>query len=98
MQVAIPHSLGKDEARARLRAHAGELAQIVPGGLARVETSWPGEDRMDLNVAALGQSIQGTIEIEAERVLFTLDLPPALAFAESLIGPNLAEQGRKLLG
>lgn len=98
MQVAIPHSLGKDEVRARLRAHAGELAQIVPGGLARVETSWPGEDRMDLSVSALGQSIIGAVEIEAAQVLFTIDLPPALAFAEALIRPNLAEQGRKLLG
>ena len=41
MQVPIPHQLGRDEARRRLRENGHKMADNFPGGMAQVETSWP---------------------------------------------------------
>ena len=50
MQVPIPHQLGREEARRRLRENGHKMADSFPGGMAQVETSWPSEDRMAMAV------------------------------------------------
>lgn len=98
MRVAVPHSLGKDEARRRLKARAHEIAGLLPGGMADVTVTWPHEDRMELAISALGKSVGGFIEVEESVLAFTIDLPPALAFAEPMVRGAVEEKGRKLLG
>ena len=36
MRVPIPHTLGKDEVKRRLRERSGEMAGLFPGGKADV--------------------------------------------------------------
>ena len=97
MQVAIPHSLGKDEARRRLKSRAHEIANFIPGGMADVQVAWLGEDRMSMAVAAMGQRVDGTIDVEERQVLFTVNLPPSLGFVEPMIRSAIEAKGRKLL-
>jgi len=52
MRVAIPTSLPRDEIRRRIREKSGELAGIVPGGIATVETAWKDDDTMAMGVTA----------------------------------------------
>jgi hypothetical protein len=74
----LPHRLGKDEARSRLANGIHRLERHIPGG-AQVETSWQG-DRMNMNVAAMGQEIRTTIDVFETHVRLELVLPPMLAF------------------
>lgn len=97
MRVAIPHAIGKDEARRRISSRSHEIADFIPGGIAQVSTGWPSEDRMTLNVGAMGQSITGAVDIEDSQVVFTVDLPPALSFVEPMIQGAISAKGRKLL-
>ena len=97
MRIALPHTLGKDEVRRRLQGRAHEIADFIPGGMAEVEVAWPGEDRMTLNVGAMGQTVASEIEIEERQVVFTVTLPPALSFVEPLIKGAIEKKGRKLL-
>ncbi|MDE2437282.1 MAG: polyhydroxyalkanoic acid system family protein [Sphingomonadales bacterium] len=97
MRVPIPHSLGKDEARRRLKARTGEIAGFIPGGMADVQSSWPNDDTMNLAVTAMGKTVAGTVELEEGQVVFSLDLPPGLAFVEPMIRGALEQKGRKLL-
>ena len=97
MHVAIPHNLGRDEVRRRIKGRTHEIADFLPGGLAQVTTTWPREDRLDLNIAAMGQQITGTIDIQDRELVFTIILPPALAFVEPIVERAIAEKGRKLL-
>lgn len=97
MRVAIPHNLGRDEVRRRIKGRTHEIADFLPGGLAQVTTTWPREDRLDLNIAAMGQQITGTIDIQDRELVFTIILPPALAFVEPIVERAIAEKGRKLL-
>ncbi|MEO6040480.1 MAG: polyhydroxyalkanoic acid system family protein [Croceibacterium sp.] len=97
MQVAIPHSIGRDEARRRMRANTHKLSEGFPGGMAEVKTSWPTEDRMDLAIQAMGQFVTGTIDIEDRQVILNILLPPALGFIEPIIAGALKQQGQKML-
>ena len=97
MRFAIPHTLEKDEVRRRFHARSHEIAGHIPGGVADVTTSWPSEDRMNLDIAALGQKLHGRIDIEASEVVFEFDLPPALGFIEPMIRKAIEAKGQKLL-
>ncbi len=97
MQVAIPHSLGKDAARERLRNSSHKIADGIPGGMAEVATSWPSEDRMNMSISAMGQTIAGHVEVEDSQVIFDVALPAALAFFEPIISGTIRDQGQKLL-
>lgn len=97
MRVAIPHNLGKDEVRNRIRSRSGEIAGFLPGGIADVHTDWPSDDRMTLAVGAMGQHITGHIDVEEEQVVFVVDLPPALSFVEPMVKSAIRSKGEKML-
>jgi len=97
VRIAVPHAIGKDEARRRVRERSGEIANFIPG-FASVKTAWSGDDRMDLTVGAMGQELTGTIEIGDTEVAFTVELPAALTFVEPMIRSQIEAKGRKLLG
>lgn len=97
MRFAIPHNLERDEVRNRFKSRSHEIAGQFPGGMADVTTTWPSEDRMELNIAALGQKLHGRIDIETNEVVFEFDLPPALGFIEPMIRKAVESKGQKLL-
>ena len=96
MRIALPHNLGKEEARRRVRERSGEIANFIPG-FASVTTSWQGDDRMALAVGAMGQELTGAIEVGESEVAFTVELPAALSFSEPMIRNQIEAKGRKLL-
>lgn len=96
MRIAIPHSIGKDEARRRVRERSGEIANFIPG-FASVATNWLDDDRMNLTVGAMGQELSGAIEVGEREVAFTVDLPAALSFVEPMIRSQIEAKARKLL-
>ncbi len=98
MRIPIPHKLGREEARQRLHSRSGEIAGLLPGGMADVTVTWPHEDRMELNIAAMGKTVQGSVEIADDTVIFVIDLPASLSFVEPMIRGAVEQKGRKLLG
>ena len=97
MEVAIPHNLGRDEVRNRLRTRSHTLADAIPGGMAQVSTGWPSDDRMTLDIAALGQALTGYIDVQDSQVVLHMDLPPALGFLEPIVEGAIRQQGQKML-
>ena len=97
MRVAVPHSLEKSEVHRRLDSRKDEIVNFVPGGMADVETTWAGEERLLMVVRAMGQELKGHIDIEDTQVVFDIDLPPALSFVEPMISGAIQDKGRKLL-
>lgn len=97
MEVPIPHRLGREEVRRRLRDNSHRIGDSIPGGMAEVETSWPNEDRMVMAVHAMGQALTGHIDIEDEQVIFHMDLPAALGFLTPMIEGSIRQQGQKML-
>ena len=97
MRVAIPHELDKEEVRRRLRDHSHEIGDAIPGGVANVATGWPSDDRMTLNVGAMGQTVTGHIDVESNQVVLELSLPPMLSFIEPIVAAAVRDQGQKML-
>ncbi|MCL6250297.1 polyhydroxyalkanoic acid system family protein [Altererythrobacter sp. KTW20L] len=97
MQVAIPHQLGREEVRRRLASSTHQIADAIPGGMADVETEWVGEDSLSLAITAMGQVMQGRIDIRDTEVLFDIDLPPALGFIKPIVEGTIRQAGQKLL-
>ncbi|MBW8785242.1 MAG: polyhydroxyalkanoic acid system family protein [Novosphingobium sp.] len=97
MRVAIPHQLGKAEARRRLQSRGHEIGSFMPGGIADVAVTWPSQDRMAMNVGAMGQQVAATVDIEEHQVWVDVQLPPALSFFGPVIQGAIEQQGRKLL-
>ncbi len=97
MRVAVPHSLGREEVRSRLKGRIHELADVIPGGMADVSSHWPNDDRMDLTVVAMGQTVAGNIVIEDATVTVDIALPLALSFVEPMIRGAIERNSRKLL-
>lgn len=97
MRVAIPHDLPRETVRERLRKRSHEIADHVPGGMAEVTTAWASEDSMTMRVSAMGQNLDGRVDIEEGQLVFELDLPPALGFVEPMVANAIRQQGQKLL-
>ena len=97
MRIALPHDLGREEVRRRLRERSHEIADYIPGGLADVDTSWTDADTMHLVVNAMGQKVSGDIEVEDAQVIFQIELPIALSFVKPMIEGAIRKNGQKLL-
>ena len=97
MRVALPHDLGREEVRRRLRERSHEIADHIPGGLAEVRSRWPSEDLMELEVDAMGQTVSGDIEVYDNQVVIEFDLPAALSFFRPMIEGAVRSNATKLL-
>ena len=95
--IDVPHRLGRDGARTRLKTRLGELGGHMPAGIGEVRASWPGDYEMALEIAAMGQSIPAKLEVMDDKVRVHVSLPPMLAYFSGMIGAAVREQGTKLL-
>jgi putative polyhydroxyalkanoate system protein len=95
IEVDLPHSLGKDEARRRIANNVHKLQEHIPGG-AQVQSGWSG-DQLTLDIAALGQSLTATIDVEETKVHLKMLLPPMLAIFSGMIQATLQQKGGALL-
>ncbi len=97
MDVTIPHSLGSEEVRRRLQENSDQIGAGMPGGMVDITTSWPSENRMAMDIQAMGQTIAGHVDITETQVVFHVELPMALGFVKPMIESAIRDQGQKLV-
>lgn len=95
--IDVPHKLGRDGARERLRTRLGELGGHMPAGIGEVRATWPSDYEMALDITAMGQSIPARLEVMDACVRVHISLPPMLAYFSGMIGAAVRDQGTKLL-
>ncbi len=96
--VTIPHDLGKDEARKRLREGFDKLKGQMTGGMMfKFAEEWPTEDRLDFTAKGLGQNIAGQIDVFPQHVRIEVMLPGLLASIAEIITGKVEKEGRLLL-
>lgn len=93
--VDVPHSLGAAEAKRRIEAGTGQLVGALPAG-ATASPSWSG-DRLDLAIAAMGQDLKASLDVQEALVRVTVTLPPMLEFLRPLIEQGVRRAGTELL-
>jgi hypothetical protein len=95
IEVDLPHKLGKDEARRRIANNLHKLQEHIPGG-AQVQSGWS-DDQLNLDVAAMGQSVRAQIDVEEAKVHLKVLLPPMLGMFSGIIQAALQKKGSVLL-
>jgi putative polyhydroxyalkanoate system protein len=95
IDVDLPHNLGKDEARRRIANNIHKLEQHSPGG-AQVQSGWAG-DQLNLEVAAMGQQVNATIDVMDTKVHLKVLLPGMLGMFAGVIQGALQKKGSVLL-
>ncbi len=96
IEVDLPHSLGKEEARRRIANNIHKLKEHIPGGSAQVSSGWTG-DTLSLDIAAMGQAVEAQIEVQERLVRCRVTLPGMLALFAGPIEAALNARGRDLL-
>lgn len=95
LSVDVPHNLGAAEARRRIANGTGQLVGRLPVG-ATAKPTWIG-DRLRLDIAALGQEMTASLDVQEKLVRVEVALPPALAFLRPLIEAGIRRTGAELL-
>ena len=95
IDVDLPHNLGKDEARCRIANNIHKLEQHIPGG-AQVQSGWSG-DQLNLQVAAMGEAVNATIDVMENKVHLKVLLPGMLGMFAGIVQATLQKKGSVLL-
>ena len=95
IDIDLPHQLGRDKARRRLADNIDRLAAHIPGQ-ATVRHGWSG-DTLKLDVGAMGQTIEASIEVMDKVVRCHIVLPGMLALFAAPIEAMLKAKGSDLL-
>ena len=77
--VSIPHKLGKAEAHGRLQTWHDAASKRSSATRSLPSTSRWNEDRMDFRVGAMGQTVDGHLEVMQDQVRVEVQLPWILA-------------------
>lgn len=93
--VDIPHKLGRDEAKDRLRKGLDKLTSFIPGA-GILDDRWDG-DSLSFKVRALGQTATAKLDVFDDRVHAVIDFPPLLSLFADKARQVLSDSGRKLL-
>ena len=96
IDVSIPHRLGRDEARTRLKDGAQRLRTQFGGQAANVEEHWQ-DYHADFKFTAMGQSITGRMDVEDDAIKLSVVLRWMLAMIADKIRGKIQDEGRKLL-
>ena len=95
IDVDLPHNLGKDEARRRIANNLHKLQEHIPGG-AQVKSGWTG-DQLNLQIAAMGEAVNASIDVMDTKVHLKVLLPGMLGMFAGLVQASLQKKGSVLL-
>jgi len=93
--ITIPHQLGRAEARRRIDVGFGKIIQQLPGS-AGASQHWDG-DRLTFSVAAIGQTVAGSITVLDAAVTMEIALPGVLGIVAQGLKARLQKVGQLLL-
>ncbi len=95
IEVDLPHSLGREGAKARIEGGFGKLAGFVPGGNVS-EHRWDG-DTLHFVVEGMGQRVAVRLDVADTKVHARFELPLFLSMFADQIRAKLQKDGPKLL-
>lgn len=95
MEIDIPHSLGKDEAKRRIEQGLPKLEQHIPGG-GSLSAQWPSDYALDMVITAMAQTIPVTLAIEDDRLRGDVSVPMFLKMMSGQIAEFVKTSAAKM--
>jgi putative polyhydroxyalkanoate system protein len=96
IRVSIPHQLGRAEARRRIETGFSKLISQLPGSSGAGSERWDG-DRLSFSVAAMGQTVSGSVDVLDTTVTVDLELPGLLGQIAGAFKDRLQRAAQLLL-
>lgn len=93
--VTVPHSLGRDEAIRRLKSGLGSASSSVP--ILKIDEETWVESRLAFRFTALGQTAEGTADVEDDSVRIEVVLPWFLQKMAEMVQTTIASRTQILL-
>ena len=93
--VTIRHSLGRDEAIRRLKSGLGSASSSLP--ILKIEEETWADNRLTFRLAALGQTAEGTADVEEDNVRIEVVLPWFLQRMAEVVQTAIASRTQILL-
>jgi Putative polyhydroxyalkanoic acid system protein (PHA_gran_rgn) len=94
--VSVPHRLGREEAVRRLKSGLERTRSAFGTQFAVLDENWSG-DHLDLRVAILGQTTNGTIDVADDHVRIAVELPWLLGTLAEKAKTLIQKQGQLML-
>jgi len=94
--VSIPHRLGKEEAIHRLKSGLAAIRANFAQAFTISEETWT-ENRLRFCINALGQAVNGSIDVTDDTVRLEVALPWLLAKLAETLQPLIRREGIRML-
>lgn len=96
ISLTIPHRLTQAEVRSRIQKGIADAQRDHAGKFSKLEHNW-NENHLDFDVAILGQSVNGALDVNPSDVVVHITLPWMLAAFADKIRPQIKAQADKML-
>ena len=96
ISLAVPHTLGQEEATSRLKHGFGNIRQTYQQHVSDLEETWDG-NVLTYRFKAFGFTIKGTVAVEPSEVKLNSNLPLAAVMFKGTIEQQIRDQVTKLL-
>jgi len=94
--VSVPHRLGREEAARRLKSGLERMRTGFAGQMSVLQENWSG-DHLDLQIAMLGQTTNGAIDVADDHIRISVELPWLLGMVADKARGLIQKQGQLLL-
>jgi hypothetical protein len=95
--ITIPHQLGRAEAHRRIESGFADIGKTLgPQAAKALKTRWR-DDHMEFQVAAMGQSVAGHVDVQDEAVAMEVVLPNVFAAMAGAVKDRLQREGQLML-
>jgi hypothetical protein len=96
LNLAVPHTLDRAEARSRLEAFSGRIRAKYEGQVKDVKEWWEG-DTLCFGFRTLGINIEGRVTVEDDRLTVDGNLPFSAMMFKGKIESSLREELEKIV-
>lgn len=98
LEVRVPHSVGRDEARRRLDAAIVRARDEYADKVGEIEANWEGEDLLRLQLSVLGMPIGSEVDVRDEELVVRVEVPGMAGLFAGRIKEGIQERLGGLLG
>lgn len=96
LTISVPHSLGTEEATARLKTFFGKLKERYQDKMSNLEEQWEG-NKLAYAFSTFGFNIKGDLNVEPGEVKVNGSLPFAAMMFKGKIEQSVREELEKVL-
>lgn len=98
LEVRVPHSVGRDEARRRLEAALVRARDEYADQVGAIEATWEAADQLRLQLTVLGMEIDSAVHVHDSELIVQLEVPGMAGLFAGRIKQGIEERLGGLLG